>query len=349
MKNVVKNVVKNVEKQSMSARSQLPNAESRFPNSVHHSMNAIETHQLHRRFRRTVAVKALDLAIPQGIIYGLIGPDGAGKTTTLRMLAGVLKPSSGQARVLGQDVVRDPEALRPHLGYMPQHFSLYGDLSVLENLRFFAEIYGVPRKEQASRIQRLLRFAQLEAFAQRPAAKLSGGMKKKLGLACALVHSPRILLLDEPTNGVDPVSRREFWDILGELYLQGVTILITTPYMDEAERCNLVGLMFQGTIIQQGEPEALRRLAPGELLVLYAPDLLRVEQLLARFPDILSLQVYGDRLHLFVADAQASRPRLEAFLRERGVAFTALYQDEPRLEEAFVHLIRQAQARQAAA
>ncbi len=309
------------------------------------STNAIETHQLHRRFRRTVAVKALNLAIPQGAIYGLIGPDGAGKTTTLRMLAGVLKPTSGQARILGQDVVRDPEALRPHLGYMPQHFSLYGDLSVLENLRFFAEIYGVPRREQGERIQRLLRFAQLEAFAQQPAAKLSGGMKKKLGLACALVHSPRILLLDEPTNGVDPVSRREFWDILGELYLQGVTILITTPYMDEAERCNLVGLMFQGEIIQQGEPEALRRLAPGELLVLYAPDLLRVEQILARFPDVLSLQVYGDRLHLSVADAQASKPRLEAFLRERGVAFTALYPDEPRLEEAFVHLIRQAQAR----
>ncbi len=311
-------------------------------------MNAIETHRLHRRFRRTVAVKELDLAIPPGTIYGLIGPDGAGKTTTLRMLAGVLRPTSGQARVLGKDVVRDPEALRRHIGYMPQHFSLYGDLSVLENLTFFAEIYGVPRGERTARIQRLLRFAQLEAFAHRPAAKLSGGMKKKLGLACALVHSPQLLLLDEPTNGVDPVSRREFWDILGELYLQGVTILVTTPYMDEAERCNQVGLMFRGELIQQGEPDALRRLAPGQMLVLYAPDLLRVEQLLAQFPDVLSLQVYGDRLHLFVADAQASKPRLAAFLRQKGVAFTALYQDEPRLEEAFIHLIRQARAREAA-
>ncbi len=305
-------------------------------------MTAITTQHLHRRFHKTIAVKDLTFSIRQGDVFGLIGPDGAGKTTTLRMLAGVLKPTSGQAHVLGEDVVRNPEALRDKVGYMPQHFSLYGDLSVLENLQFFAEIYSTPRAERADRIARLLRFAQLEQFADRPAAKLSGGMKKKLGLACALIHNPRLLLLDEPTNGVDPVSRREFWDILSELHLQEVTILITTPYMDEAERCNQVGLMFRGELIEQGEPEALRQLAPGEMLALYTPELARTEAILPELPGYITHQVYGDRLHIFVADAAATKPRLAAFLQARGIPVQALYVDEPRLEEAFIHLIRQA-------
>ena len=305
-------------------------------------MFSIVTEHLSRHFRHTVAVSDLSLKVEQGVIFGLIGPDGAGKTTTLRMLAGVLKPTSGRAMVLGRDVVRDPESLREKIGYMPQRFSLYGDLSVLENLSFFAEIYDTPRSQRQERIDRLLRFAQLEQFADRPAAKLSGGMKKKLGLACALIHNPELLLLDEPTNGVDPVSRREFWDILSELHMQGVTILITTPYMDEAERCNQVGLMFRGELIEQDEPEALRQLAPGEMLVLYTPELTRTETLLPEFPDYISHQVYGDRLHIFVPDAAASKPQLEAFLQGHDVPIEALYQDEPRLEEAFIHLIRQA-------
>jgi len=305
-------------------------------------MEAITTHHLHRRFHKTIAVKDLSFSIEQGDIFGLIGPDGAGKTTTLRMLAGVLKPTSGRALALDEDVIKNPEALRELVGYMPQHFSLYGDLSVLENLSFFAEIYNTPRSERKERIARLLHFAQLEQFRDRPAAKLSGGMRKKLGLACALIHNPQLLMLDEPTNGVDPISRREFWDILSELHLQGVTILITTPYMDEAERCNRVGLMFRGAMIEQGEPEALRRLAPGEMLVLYTPDMPRAEALLPEFPDYLSHQTYGDRLHVFVADADASRSRLAAFLADRDIPITALYRDEPRLEEAFIHLIRQA-------
>ena len=305
-------------------------------------MIAITTQHLHRRFHKTVAVKDLTFSIQQGDVFGLIGPDGAGKTTTLRMLAGVLKPTSGGATVLDEDVVRDPEALREKIGYMPQQFSLYGDLSVLENLSFFAEIYDTPRSERAERIARLLRFAQLEQFADRPTAKLSGGMKKKLGLACALIHDPQLLMLDEPTNGVDPVSRREFWDILSELHLQGVTILITTPYMDEAERCNQVGLMFRGELIEQGEPDALRQLAPGEMLALYTPDLARTKAILPEFPDYITHQVYGDRLHVFVADAAASRPRLAAFLQARNIPVQEIYVDEPRLEEAFIHLIRQA-------
>ncbi len=302
----------------------------------------IAAHHLHRRFRHTVAVRDFSLDVAQGEIVGLIGPDGAGKTTTLRMLAGVLRPTSGQAHVLGVDVVRNPEALREKVGYMPQRFSLYGDLSVLENLLFFAEIYRVPRGEREARIARLLRFAQLEPFVDRPADKLSGGMKKKLGLACALIHAPQLLLLDEPTNGVDPVSRREFWDILAELHLQGVTILITTPYMDEAERCNRVGLMFRGELIREGEPEALRQLAPGEMLVLYTPQLSEVEALLPQFPPYLEHQVYGDRLHIFVPNAREAQPQLQAFLQQHHIPVQSLYPDEPRLEEAFIHLIRQA-------
>ena len=305
-------------------------------------MHAIETQHLRRKFRKTEAVRDLSFHIEPGEVFGLIGPDGAGKTTTLRMLAGVLKPTSGQATVLGEDVVRNPEALREKIGYMPQHFSLYGDLSVLENLTFYAEIFRVPRRDREKRIERLLHFAQLAQFAHRPAGKLSGGMKKKLGLACALIHAPQLLLLDEPTNGVDPVSRREFWDILAELHVEGVTILITTPYMDEAERCNRVGLMFRGALIQQGDPETLRRLAPGEMLVLYAPSLQQVEKALPDFPDYLEHQVYGDRLHIFVPDAQAAKPKLQAFFQSRGIPFHTIYQDEPRLEEAFIHLIRQA-------
>jgi ABC-2 type transport system ATP-binding protein len=305
-------------------------------------MNAIHTHNLCRSFGKTHAVQNLTLDIEPGAVFGLIGPDGAGKTTTLRMLAGVLRPDAGRAQVLAHDVIKNPEALRSKIGYMPQQFSLYGDLSVLENLQFFAQIYRIPRAQQDERIARLLKFAQLTQFSHRPAAKLSGGMKKKLGLACALIHNPQLLLLDEPTNGVDPVSRREFWDILSDLHLQGVTILISTPYMDEAERCTQVGLMFRGQLIRQGQPETLRLLAPGQMLVLYTSNLARAETLLPQFPHYLSHQRYGDRLHLFVPDANQAMPQLRSFLQRHQLPIETLYQDEPRLEEAFIHLIRQA-------
>ncbi|NOX61466.1 MAG: ABC transporter ATP-binding protein [Chloroflexi bacterium] len=307
-------------------------------------MSTIHCQQLVRRFNHVTAVAGVDLDIASGEIYGLIGPDGAGKTTTLRMLAGVLRPTSGRVEVAGFDVARSPESIRHLVGYMPQHFSLYGDLSVRENLEFYADIFGVTGHDRRERIGRLLRFARLEQFQTRAAAKLSGGMKKKLALACALIHQPQVLLLDEPTNGVDPVSRREFWDILSELHVEGVTILVTTPYMDEAERCQRVGLMHRGKIIRQGEPEALRRLVPGEMLAVYAPDPMQAEAILPRFPDYLGHQVYGDRLHVFVADAVRTKPQLEQFLQAEGVPFTRIYPDEPRLEEAFIHIIEQARS-----
>lgn len=300
---------------------------------------SISCSQLWRRFGKTVAVAGIDLDIGEGGIYGLIGPDGAGKTTSLRMLAGVLKPTSGRASISGIDVNRNPEQVRPLLGYMAQRFSLYADLSVLENLLFYADIFGVRGVERRQRIERLLAFARLEAFGDRPAGFLSGGMKKKLALACALIHRPRVLLLDEPTNGVDPISRREFWDILSDLHLEGVTILVSTPYMDEAERCQQVGLMHQGRLIRQGSPAELRTLVPGQMLALYTPDLLGAAAAMSDFPAHLGHQVYGDRLHIFVPDAEAAIPMLTAHLAARNVTIRRLLPDAPRLEEAFIHLL----------
>lgn len=302
-------------------------------------MAGILSDQLARRFGKTLAVAGIDLDIDAGAIYGLIGPDGAGKTTAMRMLAGVLKPSSGRAIIGGIDVNRQPERVRPLLGYMAQRFSLYSDLSVLENLLFYADIFGVRGAERRQRITRLLAFARLEAFSSRPAGHLSGGMKKKLALACALIHRPRVLLLDEPTNGVDPISRREFWDILSELHLEGVTILVSTPYMDEAERCQQVGLMHQGRLIRHGAPAELRTLVPGQMLALYTPDLLAAATALDTFPDHLGHQVYGDRLHIFVPDAEAALQPLAAHLDASQVSVQSLLTDTPRLEEAFIHLL----------
>lgn len=307
-------------------------------------MFAIETHQLRRHFGTTQAVQNLDLQVKEGEIFGLIGPDGAGKTTTLRMLAAVLRPSGGQAAIMGYDIHRHAERLRHFTGYMPQRFSLYGDLSVLENLEFFADIFGVRGAVRQERIDSLLHFARLEQFTARAADHLSGGMKKKLALACALVHQPQVLLLDEPTNGVDPVSRREFWDILANLHLENVTILIATPYMDEAERCSRVGLMYNGRLIQQGTPAELRRFVPGEMLAVYTSNPLQAETVINTYPQHLGHQVYGDRIHVFVPDANAHLQPLQAFLQAHNVPVQHIRPDAPRLEEAFIYLITQQQS-----
>ena len=228
----------------------------------------IETRQLSRRFGKVLAVDGLDLAVERGEIFGLVGPDGAGKTTTLRMLAAIMDPSAGSATVAGYDTVRQAAAIKQRIGYMAQQFNLYGDLSVQENLDFYADIFGVRGRQRRERQQRLLHFARLTEFSKRRAGALSGGMKKKLALACALIHQPEILYLDEPTTGVDPVSRREFWDILAELHVQGVTIVISTPYMDEAERCSRVGLLYAGRLVMCDTPERIKRQVGGELVEL---------------------------------------------------------------------------------
>ncbi len=303
----------------------------------------IVTEKLTRRFRSVTAVDGLDLTVYRGEIFGLVGPDGAGKTTAIRMLCAIMDPTSGHARVAGLDTVREAEQIKRRIGYMAQRFNLYGDLTVAENLSFFADVFRVRGRVRKERMERLLQFARLTEFRRRRAAQLSGGMQKKLALACTLVHQPEIVLLDEPTTGVDPVSRREFWDILAELHLQGVTILVSTPYMDEAERCSRVGLMYEGRMIVCDSPEQIKGLVTGELLELRASDLRWAEELVQVQPGVIEVQTYGDLLHIFVDSAADRRPGLEAALQAAGLEVTGLRQTRPRMEEAFISLVRRQQ------
>ncbi len=302
-------------------------------------MSAIRTTGLRRVFGEVVAVAGLDLDVADGEIFGLVGPDGAGKTTTMRMLAGILPPSGGRAEVAGFDVARDAERLKEHLGYMSQRFGLYPDLTVRENLAFYADLYGVPRREFAGRSERLLGFSNLTPFQRRLAGNLSGGMKQKLGLACALIHTPRVLLLDEPTNGVDPVSRRDFWRILYQLVREGVTIFVSTAYLDEAERCNRLALLHQGRLLGLGTPEGVKSLMPGTLLEVRTPAPRRTAALLrAQLPGA-TVGLFGDRVHVAAADPAAAEAAVRARLAAAGLELASLRRIEPSLEDVFVAML----------
>jgi len=300
----------------------------------------IRTQGLTKQFNSLTAVDGLNLRVRRGEIFGLLGPDGAGKTTTIRMLCAIMDPTSGSATVAGFDTVKEPEAIKKRIGYMPQQFSLYGDLTVDENLTFFADIFQVDRKTRRERKQTLLEFARLTEFRDRRAAHLSGGMQKKLALACTLIHQPEIIFLDEPTTGVDPVSRREFWDILTQLHLQGVTLFVSTPYMDEAERCSRVALMYEGDVIICDAPSHIKGLVEGELLELRPDRLREATRIISDLPGVLEVQTYGDLLHVFVDDAQARVEELRQALHEHSVRVQNLRQTRPRMEEAFISLIR---------
>jgi ABC-2 type transport system ATP-binding protein len=252
--------------------------------------------------------------------------------------------------VAGFDTVKQAETIKASVGYMAQEFSLYGDLTVRENLEFFADVFNVPGQERRLRIARLLEFARLTEFSRRRAARLSGGMKKKLGLACALVHQPNLLFLDEPTNGVDPVSRREFWDILAGLRLQGVTIVLSTPYMDEAERCSRIGLMYQGQLIAADNPRRIKAMVEGELIELRPlaavrtiHPLRRAEAVVASLPGVLEVQTYGNLLHIFVDNAARRIPQVQAALENQSIQAKGIRQTQARMEEAFISLIRRQQ------
>lgn len=307
------------------------------------SSYTVETNGLCKAFGHVTAVDGLDLEVQRGQIYGLVGPDGAGKTTTLRMLCGVLLPDSGTARVIDIDVVHDPESVRRHIGYMPQRFSLYGDLTVRENIRFFADAYGVPRAEQPALATRLLEFSRLAPFQNRRAEALSGGMKQKLALACTLIHKPEVLLLDEPTTGVDPVSRREFWDILRDAVSRdGVTVLVSTPYMDEADRCHAVGFMRSGKLMATGTPRELQRVVPGVVLEIAAEPRHAAEQALRSLPGMRDVQVFGDRLHLLV-DIAPETSVLQEMLAHAGAQLHSFRPVAPTMEDVFMYLQRSTQ------
>jgi ABC-2 type transport system ATP-binding protein len=304
-----------------------------------HPQSAIVAEGLTKRFPGITAVDHLSFDVRAAEIFGLVGPDGAGKTTTLRMLAGVMPPDEGRAIVAGADVVRDPEGAKHHLSYMPQRFGLYEDLTVDENIRFYADLFGVDKHEREERAPQLLRAAGMGEFRTRLAGKLSGGMKQKLGLVCALIHRPKVILLDEPTTGVDPVSRRDFWRILYELISEGVGILTSTAYLDEAERCHRVALMHQGKLLFCDTPANLKaRLAKGVVSII-SPESRRVHEQLEGAEGLSSLMLTGDGLHVVVDDARRRIPEFEARLKNAGVPFTTVRQVTPTIEDLFVDAV----------
>jgi ABC-2 type transport system ATP-binding protein len=301
--------------------------------------SAITAEQLTKSFGEVRAVDHLTFDVHAGEIFGLVGPDGAGKTTTLRMLAGIMPPDEGTGRIADFDVVRDPEDAKHHLSYMPQRFGLYEDLTVDENIRFYADLFGVKRAEREDRSTVLLQAAGMREFRRRLAGKLSGGMKQKLALVCALIHHPKVILLDEPTTGVDPVSRRDFWRILYELVSEGVAILTSTAYLDEAERCHRVALLHQGKLLFCDTPNNLKAKLGKSVLSITSSEPRRLRAELQNAVGISSLVLTGDGLHVVVDDAARRIPEFEARLNSAHVPFSGVHQVTPTIEDLFVDAV----------
>lgn len=299
---------------------------------------AVEARGLTRRFGSLTAVDRLDLEVARGEIFGLVGPDGAGKSTVMRLLCGLLDPHAGSVRVVGLDVARSPEAVRDRIGYMPQKFGLYLDLTVAENMGFYADLFGVldPLRRELS--ERLLEMTRMAPFRRRLAGQLSGGMKQKLGLMCALLHQPEVLFLDEPTNGVDPISRRDFWVILYELVKSGLTVVLSTAYLDEAERCNRVGLMYQGRLAACDSPGRLGDHVPESCVSVRTPDQQRARTLLESMPGILAVIPAGPKLHVFL-EPEAGGPQ-ELARRLADLGEVVVEPVRPSVEDLFIALVR---------
>jgi len=303
-------------------------------------MIAVEIKNLTKKFNQLTAINNINLKIEKGGIIGIIGPDGAGKTTFLRLLAGLLKPSTGSIIFEGIDVAKNPQKIKEFIGYMPQHFSLYGDLNVSENLKFFADLYGVPSDKFKERKKELLPFSGLSPFENRLARNLSGGMQKKLVLACNLFHTPEILLLDEPTTGVDPVSRKELWDLLFQLNGQGTTLLITTPYMDEAQRCHKVGFIYEGRMLSYKSPQSLIEERKEETIELIAEHK-QARRLLKKLPGLKSIYPFGETLHLIFESGKGGEEITIEFLEKQGIQIRSLKRITPSFEDAFLGLIEE--------
>ena len=297
--------------------------------------DVITLDRITKRYGATTAVHELSLSIERGEMFGLIGPDGAGKTTTIRLICGLLKADAGAARVLGLDPVRDHRRLTDSVGYLSQRFSLYGDLSVDENIAFFAEIHGV--RDYVSRRDRLLEMTQLTPFRTRLADRLSGGMKQKLALACTFVHEPALIVLDEPTTGVDPVSRREFWKLLSEFLSQGITIVMATPYLDEAERCSRVALLHDGRLLACDRPGALRLTLPGALYEVIVREHRKAAAILRQVPGVSGVQMFGERAHVRLnRDGADDADLLASKLTAAGLAVESVRPIPTSLEDVFI-------------
>jgi ABC-2 type transport system ATP-binding protein len=302
-------------------------------------MNAIETDHLTKRFGDLAAVDGLTLSVAEGEIFGLVGPDGAGKTTTMRLLCSIMEPSGGDAWVAGHHVVRDAEKIKENIGYMSQRFGLYADLTVMENLDFYADIYNEPRCGRSEKIDRLLNFSNLTAFKRRLAGNLSGGMKQKLGLACALIHTPRVLFLDEPTNGVDPVSRRDFWQILRQLHAEHVTIFVSTAYLDEADRCDRVGLIHRGQLLACDAPQEVKKLMRGTILEIRMDDPRPAVGVLRQRLTGVTVGLFGDRLHVVSLEPERVAGEAQAALTQAGLGVLGIRTIEPSLEDVFISVL----------
>ncbi len=298
---------------------------------------------LTRRFGTLTAVDHLNIEIPPGEIFGLVGPDGAGKTTTLRLLCGLLDPTEGEAWVAGNNVARELGKVKDQIGYMAQRFGLYGDLTVEENMAFYADLFGISKQEYETLSRQLLAMTRMEPFRKRAAAKLSGGMKQKLALSCTLLHRPRVLFLDEPTNGVDPVSRRDFWAILYQLVRDGLTLFVTTAYLDEAERCNRVALMDRGKLIRCDSPAALRTQIEEVCYRVDSPDRRHAREILLKQNGVVSVEPSGPALHLFLSPGIAPAA-LESALSAQNVP-AKFEKILPSLEDVFIALIRKSESR----
>ncbi len=300
-------------------------------------MAAVVLRELTRRFGENIAARALSFEVEEGELFGIVGPDGAGKTTTLRMLAGVLRPTSGDAEIFGTSVAARPEDVKPMIAYMSQRFGLYQDLTVRENLDFYADLFQVPRADRPDRFERLYRFSNLGGFENRLAGDLSGGMRQKLALSCSLIHRPRLLLLDEPTFGVDPISRRDLWLILHEMVAEGVTVVVSTSYLDEAERCDRVVLLHEGSVLALDTPDVLRRSLSGTLVAIRASDARVVRERVRSLPGVRRASIFGNTVHVLMAE-DADEDRLRGPLQDAGITIHELVAVEPSLEDLFIDL-----------
>jgi drug efflux transport system ATP-binding protein len=302
-------------------------------------MLAIQAENLTMNFGPVTAVDRLNLSVEKGEIFGLVGPDGSGKTTIMRLFSGILRPTSGEALVLGHAITKEAEPLKDKIGYMAQRFALYGDLTVMENIHFYADLYSVSKKERIPRIERLLAFSNLTPFQDRLAQNLSGGMKQKLGLTCALVHTPEILFLDEPTNGVDPVSRRDFWRILYDLLREGVTIFVSTAYLDEAERCHRIGLMHRGRLLSLGSPREVKNWMKGDLWEVRCEQRMKAVEMLKNLFGVKSAGIFGDRIHVLLEDGDRAKREMERTLKGSGFEILSLRKIPPSLEDVFISTV----------
>jgi len=300
----------------------------------------IQLEKLTKNYGDLVAVNQIDLNVVRGELFGLIGPDGSGKTTLIRIMVGLIRADQGKALICGRDVKDGLFEIKRNIGYLSQRFSLYPDLSVIENIRFYGDLFQVPKAEMGERERQLLAFSRLGPFKNRRAGALSGGMKQKLALCCTLIHIPGVLFLDEPTTGVDPVSRREFWDLLEDLRNQGTTIFVSTAYMDEAARCDRVGLMYEGKLMALDKPEKIPERYPYHLLEVVLAEPVAKADLLEKLPGVRSVQVFGDRLHIGVERLEETAGRIAGALgagREPGPEVRVI---RPGLEDVFVELIK---------